>query len=216
MKNKANYILLLLLLWVSFMGYAQESDERKIHISGGPKIEANFTKYITSQHSSLQSHMRAGASVGGFFRMDISRHFATQAELLIHNKNSYIEENNKCHNMEYWGLEIPIYAFYLHDCGKEHHIYVGGGPYTEFGISATAQIDKQKIDMYAKERNDNLPVMIGSNSGFAIMFGYEMPFGLQINMSCKMSISNILDENSSIVEFYPMALSIGLAYRFEK
>lgn len=193
---------------------AQE-EIRKIKFSGGPKIELNISKFVPSRHSGIDSHMRSGATAGGFLRIGVSKRFAVQGELLYHFKNSYIGMDGRS-DIQYWSMEIPLYAMYLWHCGRRHLIYIGAGPYSEFGLSAVAWSNGTRINLYETESEKEVSSMRDSNTGFAFMAGYEMPCGLQINMGYKISISDILDANSNQTAFYPMTVSLGLAYRFGK
>lgn len=192
-----------------------QSEVRKIRFSGGPVTELNISKFMTSQHSGVESHMRLGVTVGGFLRMDVSRRFAVQGELLYHFKCSYIGLEGR-NDIQYWGMEIPVYAVYLWHCGRGHHIYIGAGAYSEFGFCAKVWMGGKHIDLYETDNENGVSSMRDSNTGFAFMAGYEMPCGLQVNLGYKLSISNILDSNSNQFALYPMTASIGLAYRFGK
>ena len=212
--RKKHVVLWLFLFCFAFVVQAQD-EPRKLRFSGGPKVELNMSKYSLSRHSGVESVMRAGVTAGGFLQLDVSTCFVVRAELLYHYKNSYIkaEENNR---IRYWGMEIPIYAMYVWNCGHGHRIYIGAGPYTEFGFSATAWFRGKKIDLYAIDPDNDVSAMRDSNTGFAFAAGYEMPCGLQFNMTYKISISNVLDANSNKFSFYPMTMSVGIAYRFGK
>lgn len=210
--SKRHALLSIFILCLAVLVQAQEQP-RKLKFSGGPKLEANMSKYSLSPHVGVSSSMRAGMTAGGFLQLDVSSRFAVSVELLFHYKNSYIKQDGN-NRIRYWGMEIPIYAMYVWNCGRGHRIYVGAGPYTEFGFSATAWFHGKKIDLYAIDSENAVSAMRDSNSGFAFLAGYEMPCGLQINITYKISISNVLDANSNKFSFYPMTTSFGVAYRF--
>lgn len=212
--RKKHVVLWVFLLCLALVAQAQD-EPRKLKVSGGPKVELNMSKYFLSRNSGVESVMRLGVTAGGFLQLDVSSHFVVRGELLYHYKNSYIKQagNNR---IRYWGMEIPIYAMYVWNCGRGHRIYLGAGPYTEFGFSATAWFGDKKIDLYAIDPQNDVSAMRDSNTGFAFAAGYEMPCGLQLNVTYKISISNVLDANSNKFSFYPMTTSFGIAYRFGK
>ena len=136
--------------------------------------------------------------------------------MLVHCKNSEFEWNTQKGDFSYWGIEIPIYAMYHYVFPKGNRLYIGAGPYTEFGFDARFKHEGIKTDLYQKDGNTGLPVLQESNTGFGIKIGYEFVSGFQINGSYKASISNLLDANSSRIKMHPYAISLGVAYRFGK
>ena len=142
--------------------------------------------------------------------------FSVQGEMLVHCKNSEFEWNTQKGDFSYWGIEIPIYAMYHYVFPKGNRLYIGAGPYTEFGFDARFKHEGIKTDLYQKDGNTGLPVLQESNTGFGIKIGYEFVSGFQINGSYKASISNLLDANSSRIKMHPYAISLGVAYRFGK
>ena len=93
-------------------------------------------------------------------------------------------------------------------------IHLGVGPYTEFGLSAKFKKGGTRNDLYERASQEDLPAIKDSNTGFGVMAGYEFAFGLQVNISYKVSVSNLLDANSGTARFHPQAFSLGVAYRF--
>lgn len=191
---------------------------KRITVTGGIKLETNYSSFVHSGISGGKSTMQPGVTTGGFVNLDISEHFSIQGEMLFHFKESDFEwENNQKSSFQYWGAEIPIYAIYRWELEKGGHIYIGIGPYTEFGFSAKLEKDGIKSDLYDKDETTGIPVMRDSNSGFGALIGYEFSCRLRISAGYKLSVSNVLDKNSSSsAQLHPQTLSIGLAYRFGK
>lgn len=197
--------------------YAQgEEKEKRITVSGGPLVETNMTVFIHSGFTNGGSRMKAGLAIGGFANLNISRHFSVQGEMSIMSKHSDFDWNNGAGCYRYWGMEIPIYAMFHCPLRNGGRIYVGIGPYTNFGLDATFKDSNGKLDLYEKNAETGLPPMKESDTGFGIKAGYEFPCGLQVNASYKASISSIIDPNSSHVKMHPQTVSIGLAWRFGK
>lgn len=113
-------------------------------------------------------------------------------------------------------MEVPIYAFYHFNFNRGNRLYIGIGPYTNFGLGASFRQDGKKTDVYEKDKEKGLPIMKDSDTGFGVKVGYEFASGLQINASYKASVTNIMDANSSDVKMYPQYVSLGIAYRFGK
>lgn len=226
---KKKYFIILLLA-VSNMGFlkaqslnvtvtnqgAETSKEQKITFTGGPVLEMNVSNFIHSGISDGKSQMKLGFSTGGFLNLGISKSFSVQGEMLFHYKNSDFEWGNQTGEYRYWGMEIPVYAMYHYCFSKGNRLYIGVGPYTEFGLGASFRYDGTKQDLYEKDGTTGLPALSDSNTGFGIKVGYEFISGFQMNATYKASITNLLDENSSRIKMHPQAITIGVAYRFAK
>lgn len=198
---------------------AQENkpqEKQKLMVSGGVLLEANISGFFHSGVEGGQSKMKPGGSVGGFVNLGISRSFSVQGEMLFHYKHSDFEWEGLPGEFRYWGVEIPIYAMYHVHLKNSGQLYIGIGPYTEFGFDATFKRQGVKEDLYKKRETDGLPILRDSNSGFGLKIGYEFSSGIQLNASYKASVTNLLDANSSTVKMYPHAVSVGMAYRFGK
>ena len=194
----------------------QLQEKQKIMFTGGVMLESNLSGFFYSGVENGNGIMKAGFSAGGFLNMSIARSFSVQGEMLFHHKLSKFEWDNQKGNFSYWGLEIPIYAMYHYTFSKGNLLQIGIGPYTEFGFAAKFKHGGTKADLYQKDRSTGLPPLQDSNTGFGVKVGYEFVSGFQLNTSYKVSISNLLDANSSQIKMHPHAISVGVAYRFGK
>lgn len=194
----------------------QEYSSKRIQVSGGIKLESNYSNFLHSRISGGKSMMKPGVTAGGFLNLGILKHFSIQPELLFHYKESDFDQHDRKGIYRYWGIEVPIYAMYHWDLKRGHHLHAGIGPYTEFGLNATLKRDGKKTDLYEKNAENEMSAMQDSNSGFGIITGYDFPFGLQINISYKISISNLLDAHKGSSILRPQTFSLGLAYCFGK
>lgn len=195
---------------------AGREEEQKIKLTGGISAESNLSGFIHSGIDGGQSDMEWGAGLGGFLNLGISASFSIQGEMTIQYKSSGFAANNQPGDYRYWGMEIPIYAFYHFMLPKGNQLFIGIGPYTNFGLRASYRTNGEKIDVYAKDKDTDLPVMKDSDTGFGVKLGYEFASGLQITASYKASVTNIIDVNSSKAKMYPQTVSLGIAYRFGK
>lgn len=198
------------------MTHDKEKATQKIKLTGGAILEANLTNFIHSGIDKGSSDMKMGASIGGFLNLGLSSPFSIQGEMLFHYKTSYFNWNSHAGKYQYWGVEIPIYAMYSWNVRSNNQLYVGIGPYTNFGLGARFKEGGQKIDVYEKEENTGLPIMKDSDTGFGIKLGYELTSGLQFNVAYKVSVTNIIDANSSSVKMKPQTFAFGIAYRWGK
>lgn len=194
----------------------QSQEKQKIVFTGGAILESNISGFFHSGVENGSSIMKAGFSVGGFLNLGIAQPFSVQGEILFHYKNSEFEWDVQKGDFSYWGIEIPIYAMYHYVFPKGNRLYIGIGPYTEFGFDARFKHGGIKADLYQKDGDTGLPILQESNSGFGIKIGYEFISGFQINGNYKTSISNLLDANSSQIKMHPYTISLGVAYRFGK
>lgn len=179
-------------------------------------METNMTGFIHSGFTDGNSSMKTSFSAGGFVNLGLSEQFSVQGELSFQYRHSEFgwEHSGGCYR--YWGVEIPIYAMYRYMFTNGSGIHVGIGPYTNFGLDATFRTANGKMDLYEKDKDTGLPPMKDSDTGFGIKAGYEFPCGLQLNVSFKTSVTNLIDTNSSKVKMRPMTIGAGVAYRFGK
>ncbi len=217
------FIIVLFLSCVS-ISFAGDSISAKVRMqqigtgfSCGLKAEMNMYDLIHWGRENMSSGMRFGASLGGFANFRLSRVFSIQADFLLHYKNTYIEENSTRGYLQYFGSEIPLYVMYHLKLKKSKGIFsFGVGPFTEFGFKSTIRSNGEKYDLYEIDSDTHSSAFKDSNSGFAFLVGYEFRCGLQLNVSYKISVSNLLDTQNSDYAFRPQTLAVGVAYRFGK
>ncbi len=186
--------------------------EQRMTVTGGVILETNVSGFFHSGINNGQSRVKVGGTVGGFVDLGISDSFSVQGEMLFHYKHSEFEWGSVPGKFSYRGLEVPLYAMYHIRFKGDRQLYLGAGPYTEFGLEATYRYNGMKSDLYEKDGRDGQPVMRDSNTGFGLKIGYEFSSGLQLNVSYKASFTNMLNVDN--VKLCPHAASIGLAYRF--
>lgn len=189
---------------------AQDQVREEEKVTWGIKAEANMSNFLVSGLSGSESKMKLGFTAGGFLNYNITEHFALQGELIYHYKSSDFLYDGQNNVYQYWGMEIPIYAMIYQKLSHGGRIYAGVGPYAEFGFSAELKQDGKKRNLYDDAAMNDF------NSGFGIIVGYELPSQFQINAGYKVSVTNILDTNSSSATFLPVAVSLGIGYRFGK
>ena len=212
--------LVMTLALASLFGTAQMSAQglmKKMmsNLYGGPKVEANLSTFFLSDMPGVDSKMGVGGSVGGFLGMRLTEHFAVQEDLLVHYKTSDFKQSGATGDFKYMGAEFAIYAmgnWTLHDGSR---ISIGAGPFVGYGLNAKYKVNGVETDLYDEDENGDMPFN-PMNVGAAILLGYELRCGLQINASCKCGIMNMLDAHKDDASMRPGTISLGVAYRFGK
>lgn len=214
--NRMKIIFAILFLGSFLSLQAQDKTPITVKTTWGLKTETNLSGFIISGTSEVSSKMKAGVSAGGFVNFEFTRHWVLQSELIFHHRTSAMDRQQLPGSYWFWGVEVPIYAIYQYKLPKENRIYIGMGPYGEFGFDAQLKRVDKKMDLYAKDGITELSAMKDSDVGFGILLGYEFACGIQLNAGYKLGVANILDNNSSSFTMLPQAVSLGIGYRFGK
>ena len=91
---------------ISAQGLKKFLDEK---FSGGLKLEGNGTNFLLSDMPGTKSEIGFGGTFGGFIKIDLSKNFAIQEDILFSYSSSKLKQNNIEDTYEYLGLEIPIF-----------------------------------------------------------------------------------------------------------
>jgi len=181
------------------------------NVSVGIKADANMSNYILTDLDNVESNLKAGASLGGFLKVDLCKNFALQPELMFHYKSSELKQLGIKNAYEFWGAEIPVYAMGQWMLNDKDRIYVGVGPYVGFGLSA--KNTDTDVDLYEKNNNDEA-FMQRWDFGVGATLGYELNCGLQVNAGYKIGLIDALDAGRDNASMLPNTISLGLGYRF--
>ena len=192
---------------VSAQGLKSFLDER---FSGGLKLEGNGTNFLLSDMSNTKSEMGFGGTFGGFIKIDLSKNFAIQEDILFSYSSSKLKQNGEEDTYEYFGVEVPIYFMGQWKTTSGGRFYGGVGPY--LGIGFQAKLKESDVDFY-KKYDGNDPFLKRFNFGGATQMGYELPNGLQFNISYKIGV-NALDSGKDDSKVLPQTISLGLGYKF--
>jgi hypothetical protein len=211
---KTTSIALLLMLSSFFTLKAQNENHKPAQISWGLKAEANYSGFLVSGTSIIESKVKPGGTFGGFFHVELSEYFALQGELQFHYKSSRMDRDGMKGDFRYWGMEIPAYIMYQKKFRNKTRLYTGVGPNAEFGFAAKLKRGTEKINPYEKDKSTDISAMKDSGAGFGFILGYEFVNGIQINTGYKISVTNILDANSSSFTLRPHSFNIGIGYHF--
>ena len=181
------------------------------NVSKGVKAETNMSNFILDDMPGVESGFGVGAGVGGFLKIDFGEYFSLQPELLFHWQNSTLKQGGLESDIQYWGMEIPLYAVGQLTLENNDRAYIGIGPYGRLGFSA--KNTTADINLYDEIGGADAFMQRG-DVGAGVMIGYEFAFGMQINASYKYGFLNVLDAGSDNSMMNNQMISFGIGYRF--
>ena len=185
-------------------------------VSGGLKLNANVSNFILNDIDYMKSKLGVGVTIGGFGTIQFRDNFAFQSEVLLHFKNSVLENESNGGEMDfqYFGIEIPLYAVGQFDMGNGKAL-IGIGPYAGFGIDARYKASgADDIKLYDEIDNTNESSLQRWDIGAGLLVGYEFSNKLQINAGYKIGFIDALDAGKDNATMLNQAISLGLGYRF--
>ena len=229
-------ILLILFTSTLFMTvlHAQDADSLKIRpVSLGVLVQANFAgedMYIAEP--GLSAYPGFGAEIGGFIDYHMTKRLMIEVQAIVCLQNgSYVSTDrdlgflfwhkrpvNYLADMRLVGMDIPIFFTYAHPVGAGN-FRIGAGLFTHITFAAWCPGDKDFITPYRrvieiKESGKPRYALNDSHAGIGGHFGYEFPCGLQINMSIKYSVLDIINYESKIDYAHPYKVTLGVGWHF--
>nr|WP_315035139.1 porin family protein [uncultured Chryseobacterium sp.] len=174
---KKSVILSIVATTTFLMGSVRLQAQNKMSLGLKGGVNSTFYKYDSGSDYS-KSSPELGASVGGFLKYDFGQWFALQTDLMIHYRNSEMENKLTAEKskLESYDLEVPLYGVFQFKVGPGKAFF-GIGPYIGYGLSAKAG----NLDMYSKNAEGE-SLMKKLNYGAATMLGYDWGH-FQINAS---------------------------------
>lgn len=215
--------------------HAQDADSLKIKpVSLGVLLQANFAgedMYIAE--SGLSAYPGFGVEAGGFIDYHFTRRLLVEVQAILCLQNgSYVSTDRDLGflfwhrrpvsylaDMRLWGLDIPIYLKYSFPVGAGS-LYLGAGVFTHITFDAWCPGDRDFITPYRRIISTNdvtgkpRYALNDSHAGICLNLGYEFDFGLQINLSGKHSIIDIINYESGRSYARPYKISLGLGWHF--
>ena len=203
-------------------------------VSGGLLAGANMSNFIiTRNHTPMSSHMRVGGELGGFLDFTLTKHFVIEPQVIFTAQQNYFREADGTRN-DLWsfGVDIPIYFLGRFGSLEKGYINFGGGIFTHFTFASNIKNKFHNVDeevptptptptpemMYDYSR---LYSLHDNHFGVCVMVGYEFKFGMQINATYKVSLSDIAGFYSEMkgqevanALIYPQCVSLTLGYRW--
>lgn len=205
-------------------------------VSGGLFGGGNLSNFIiTRNHRPMSSYMRIGAELGGFIDFAITKHFTIQPQVILTAHQNYFAATDTTNRLWSFGVEIPIYFLGKFGSLDKGYIQFGGGVFTHFTYLSNVKDKYQNID----KSTDVNPVpsrvimdtpnydysrlyqLHNNHFGVCVLVGYEFKFGMQINATYKISLSDIATfykekkgEEIADALIYPQSVSLSIGYHW--
>ncbi len=199
-------------------------------VSGGVLAGVNISNFIiTRDHNTMSSYMRIGGELGGFLDFRITRHFSIQPQVIFTAQQNYFSSTDTTNTLWSFGAEIPVYFLGRFGNMEKGYVQFGGGIFTHFTFASNIKDKFKNWDdpTTVKPKTDThdyseLYKLHDNHFGICAMVGYEFRFGLQINASYRVSLSDIATfyKNNKGQEIanaliYPQSVSLSLGYRWK-
>ncbi len=200
-------------------------------VSGGVLAGANMSNFIiTRNRKTMSSYMKVGAEFGGFIDFALSKHFAIQPQVLFTAQENYFSVTDSANHLWSFGMEIPVYFLGRFGNLQQGYVQFGGGIFTHFTFASNIANRYRNFDEIpgpGTQHSDGydysrLYSLHNNHFGLCLMVGYEFWFGMQINASYKVSLSDIAGFYSEMkgqpvadALIYPQSVSLTLGYRWK-
>lgn len=212
-------------------------------VSGGVFGGGNLSNFIiTRNHKPMSSYMRIGAEVGGFLDFSLSKHFAIQPHVIFTAQQNYFAATDTTNRLWSFGMEIPVYFLGRFGNLDKGYIQFGGGIFTHFTFASNTGKYKSVDDLgtpvettettESSSKAPSVPVtsydysrlysLHNNHFGVCALVGYECPFGMVINLTYKVSLSDIAGFYSEMkgqeianALIYPQSISLCIGYRWK-
>lgn len=180
------------------------------HTSVGIKAAANMSNFAMNTMR-YKSGINAGANFGGFVKIEFNDYLALQPEMLVYGQNSIIHQGNDQHWLQYYGMEIPVYALGQFPVGENKCFFAGIGVSFRYGFSAKdLTFDKS---LYSSA-GDPVLFIHQHDFGLSMIIGYEFKCRFQINASYEYGLTNLLVLPEGNEAVHNQMISVGIGYRF--
>lgn len=207
-------------------------------VSGGVFGGGNVSNFIiTRNHKPMSSYMRIGAEVGGFLDFAITQHFAIQPQVILTAHQNYFAATDTTNRLWSFGVEVPIYFLGRFGNMEQGYVQFGGGIFTHFtylsnvkdkynnldeSTPASAPLFRMPYDETPSYDYSRLYQLHNNHFGICLLVGYECPFGMLINASYKVSLSDIAGfysekKGDPVADalIYPQSVSLSIGYRWK-
>lgn len=187
-----------------------------VEVSFGLKTNANMSRFLLQKMAGYKCEMKPGVSLGGFMKIESSRGFVLQPELIVHYKTLTMKEKSSGmeSDYQYWGIEIPIYYIGQFKLGSGKG-FAGAAPYVALGLDARSETaGESAVNLYEKDEITDKATMQRWDFGFNALLGYEFKFGLQINAGYQIGLINTLKSPENNAKIRNQGLSLGVGYKF--
>ena len=236
MKKILLFLLLLPLAFAPLRAQDEEEDaERYRPVRVGMLLQANLAgEQMYIAESVLSAYPGMGVEAGGFADYQLARRLLVEVQcILALQSGTYVAARedpgfllwnregafSRVADMRLVGMDIPLYLVGLFPAGSGF-FRLGAGPFTHLTFHAWSPGDKDFVTPYKRVYSvDDVTgkpryMLNDSHAGIGMLLGYEFKSGLQINLSGKYSIIDIINYESERSYARPYKLSLGVGYRF--
>lgn len=200
-------------------------------VSGGVFGGGNVSNFIiTRNHQPMSSYMRIGAEVGGFLDFALTKHFSIQPQVILTAHQNYFAATDTTNRLWSFGVDIPIYFLGRFGNMEQGYIQFGGGLFTHFTYLSNikdkySNVDESEVVIPTTPTESfdysRLYQLHNNHFGVCLLVGYESPFGMIINASYKVSLSDIAGfysekKGDPVADalIYPQSVSLSIGYRW--
>lgn len=188
--------------------------------SFGLKLNGNVTNLKLMKMQNKNNRFEPGANLGGFVKIEFSKSFALQPELMMGYTEGKIKIGDEKAKYEYSSVEVPVYAIGQFEAGAGKFFF-GLAPLVGYGFDsneAKVKIENGELpnlDDFWEVDADNY-AKLGLNHwyyGGALIVGYELQNGLTFHAGYQRTHDFRSDsKNRSKVETH--TISLGIGYKF--
>jgi hypothetical protein len=198
MKNSYKVILVCSFVLMSMNSYSQ-----KFGLLGG----VNLMNIVESdEDEEFNNEINIGFNIGGTCELEISKHFACEADVLIETKGFKYEGSDGESKAMLFYIDIPILIKASTMIG-EVKVFAAAGPY--LGIGLFGKYDSEKIEF--GEDGDIKRMDLGAKFGA----GIESMAGLGIGAYYSLGLSNMSPDDFGVnYEMFSRVFAISVSYKF--
>lgn len=185
--------------------------------SFGIKLNGSMTNLKMEKMKDKNNTFDPGVSLGGYTKIELSKNFALQPELMMSYTEGKIKIGGEKVKYEYSVVEVPIYALGQFDAGNGKFFF-GIAPLVGYGFDSSdgkVKIGNVNLDDFWETDSDGY-VKLGLNHwyyGGAVMVGYELQNGLTFQAGYQRTHDfRSQKENRSKIETH--SISLGIGYKF--
>ena len=235
MKKLLLFLLVLPLFPASLRAQDEDDPAHFRPVRVGLLLQGNLAgEQMYIAESVLSAYPGAGVEAGGFADYHLARGLLLEMQcILALQSGTYVAAQedpgfllwnregtfSRVADMRLFGMDIPLYLIGLFPAGSGC-FRLGAGPFTHLTFRTWSPGDKDFVTpykrVYSVDDATGKPryLLNDSHAGIGVLFGYEFKSGLQLNLSGKYSIIDIINYESGRSYARPYKLSLGVGYRF--
>ncbi len=188
--------------------------------SFGLKLNGNMTNLKIKKMKEENKTFDPGASLGGYLKIELSKNFALQPEIMMSYTQGKIKIANEKLKYEYSSVEVPIYALGQFEAGSGK-LFIGLAPIVGYGFDTNdakvkiGNAELPNLDDFWVIDKDNY-VKLGLNHwyyGGGAIIGYELQKGLTFQAGYQRT-HDFRSSNKKKSKVETHSINVGIGYRF--